>query len=139
MLLYALDELFHVYCGIGVDDYDGLHVVAPEMSLALLCCTEPRGKPMASSQTSDIASTMVVHLDYLLNAVDSNAFQPEGCTVNTISGLTAILIMFLSDADLKGMEHIHIGLIVCCTDCQLYDQSGILPFIETINGDLEKA
>ena len=80
-----------------------------------------------------------VPINYLLNVVDSNAFQPEGSTTNSISGSTAILIMFLSDVDFKGMEHIHIDLMVHCADCKLYDQSGILPFIETINNDLEKA
>ena len=78
-------------------------------------------------------------LNYLLNVVDSNAFQPEGSTVNSISGSTAILIMFLSDMDFKGMEHIHIGLMVCHTDCKLYDQTGILPFIKILNNDLKKA
>ena len=58
--------------------------------------------------------------------------------MNSISGSTAILIMFLSDADFNGVEHIHIGLMVHHTDCRLYDQIGILPFIETINNDLEK-
>ena len=67
------------------------------------------------------------------------AFQPEGSTANSISGSTAILIVFLSEADFKGMEHIHIGLMVHCADCKLYDQSGILPFIETVNDNLEKA
>ena len=80
-----------------------------------------------------------VPLNYLLNVVDINAFQPEGSTVNSISGLTAILIVFLSDADFRGVEHVHINLVVCCTDCKPYDQSGILPFIKTINDNLEKA
>ena len=40
---------------------------------------------------------------------------------------------------LQGMEHVHIGLVVHRTDCKLYDQSEILPFIETISDDLEKA
>ena len=65
-------------------------------------------------------------------------FQPEGSTVNSISGLTAILIVFLSDVDFKGVEYIHISLMDNHANCKLYDQSGI-PFIETINDDLEKA
>ena len=37
MLSYTLDELFHMYCGMGMDDDNGLHVVAQEMlSLVLL-------------------------------------------------------------------------------------------------------
>ena len=71
--------------------------------------------------------------------VDSNAFQTEGSTANSISDSTAILIVFLSDADFKSMEHIYISLVVHHAECKLYDQSGILPFIETINDDLEMA
>ena len=68
MLLYTLNELFHVYHEMGADDDEGLHVVAQEMlSLTWLCCTEHRGKPMPSSQTSGITSTMVdVNVELLL-------------------------------------------------------------------------
>ena len=67
MLFYTLNELFHVYCGMGVDDNDGLCMLAQEMlSLASLCCTEHRGKPLPSSQTSSTASTMVDVNDELL-------------------------------------------------------------------------
>ena len=67
MLSCALNELFHVYCGMGVDDDDRLCMVAQEMlSLALLHCTEHRGKPMPSSQTSGTTSTMVDVNDELL-------------------------------------------------------------------------
>ena len=67
MLSYTLDELFHVFCGMGADDDDGLCVVAQEMlSLTSLHCTECRGKPMPSSQTSGTASTMVDVNDELL-------------------------------------------------------------------------
>ena len=53
MLSCALNELFHVYCGMGADNDDGLCMVAQEMlSLTLLHCMECRGKPMPSSQTS---------------------------------------------------------------------------------------
>ena len=43
-------------------------------------------------------------LEDSVNIVDSNAFQPEGSTTNSISGSTAILFMFPSDVDFKGME-----------------------------------
>ena len=67
MLPYALNELFHVYCGIGVDNDDGLHVVVQEMlSLTSLHCMEHRGKAMPSSQTSGTTSTMVDMNDELL-------------------------------------------------------------------------
>ena len=66
MLSYALNELFHVYCGMGVND-DGLCVAVQEMlSLTSLHCMECRGKPMPSSQTSGTASTMVDLNDELL-------------------------------------------------------------------------
>ena len=67
MLFYALHELFHMYCGMGVDDNDRLHVVAQEkLSLASLNCTECRGKPMPSRQTSGTVFTMVDVNDELL-------------------------------------------------------------------------
>ena len=56
-----------MYHGMGMDNDDRLHMVAQEMlSLTSLHCTEHRGKPMPSSQTSSIASTMVDVNDELL-------------------------------------------------------------------------
>ena len=41
MLLYALDELFHVFQGMGTNDLDGQQVVAYMiLAFASLCCTE---------------------------------------------------------------------------------------------------
>ena len=46
MLLYVLDELFHVFRGMGANDLDRQHIIAYEiLSLASLHCTERRGKP----------------------------------------------------------------------------------------------
>ena len=67
MLSYVLNELFHMYCEMGVGNDNGLCMVAQEMlSITSLCCTECRGKPMPSSQTSGTASTMVDVNDKLL-------------------------------------------------------------------------
>ena len=67
MLSYILDELFHVYCGMGADDNNGLCIVAQEMlSLTSFHCMEHRGKPMPSSQTSGTTSIMVDVNDELL-------------------------------------------------------------------------
>ena len=46
MLLYALDELFHVFRGMGANDLDGQCIIAYEiLSLASLHCTEQCSKP----------------------------------------------------------------------------------------------
>ena len=73
-------------------------------------------------------------LAYLMSLV--NSFQPEGIKPNVYSGTTAILIVFLSNEEHQGIEHMHISLVVCCEECCLYMQDGILPFVEA---DLKKA
>ena len=46
MLLYALDELLHVFWGMGANDIDRQQVIAYEiLTFALLCCMEWHGKP----------------------------------------------------------------------------------------------
>ena len=59
--------------------------------------------------------------------------------MDVVSNSTAILIVFLSDDQHKAVQHIHIGLIVHCIGCTLYEQKAILPFIHSIEEDLEKA
>ena len=60
MLLYALDELFHVFRGWGENDLNGQCVVAHDiLSFASLCCMEWRGKPINPCKTCGDASTMV--------------------------------------------------------------------------------
>ena len=80
-----------------------------------------------------------VSLIYLKSLVNDNSFQPEGVKPNAYSGTTAILIVFLSDEEHKGIEHVHIGLMVPHKECHLYMQDGILPFMKSIEADLEKA
>ena len=60
MLLYALDELFHVFRGVGANDINRQCVVAYEiLSFASLHCTEWRGKPIDPNNISGDASTLV--------------------------------------------------------------------------------
>ena len=70
--------------------------------------------------------------------VTDNAFQPEGIQPDVYSHTTAILIIFLSDKEHQGTEHVHTGLLVQCEGCHLNMQNGILPFVESIEADLQK-
>ena len=58
---------------------------------------------------------------------------------DAVSGSTAILIVFLSDEQHTAIQHVHICLVVCRIGCNLYDQDGILLFINSIEEDLKKA
>ena len=52
MMLYALDELFYVYRGVGTNDVDGQHIVAYEiLTVVLLCCTEQCSNPKKACNT----------------------------------------------------------------------------------------
>ena len=80
-----------------------------------------------------------VSLIYLKSLVTDNASQPEGVKPDTYSHTMAILIIFLSDIEHQGIEHVHIVLVVWCEGCHLYMQDGILPFMKSIEADLKKA
>ena len=47
-------------------------------------------------------------------------------------------LIFLSDKEHQGIEHVSIDLVVQCKGCCLYMQDGILPFVESIEADLQK-
>ena len=79
-----------------------------------------------------------ISLIYLKSLVSDDSFQPEGTTMDTASNSTAILIVFLLDDQHETIQHIHIGFVVCCISCTLYEQKAILPFIQSIEEDLEK-
>ena len=79
-----------------------------------------------------------VFLVYLKSLVADNSFQPEGIKPNAYSNTTAILIVFLSDEEHQGREHVHISLVVYCEGCCLYMQDRILPFVKSIEVDLKK-
>ena len=46
--------------------------------------------------------------------------------------------MFLLDEQHTTVQHVYISLVVCCISCNLYDQSGILPLINSIEEDIQK-
>ena len=59
--------------------------------------------------------------------------------MDTACPTTTILLVFLLDDQHKTIEYIHIGLVVCRTGCQLYEQKAIPWFIKSIEDDLKKA
>ena len=75
---------------------------------------------------------------YFPSLIRENNFQPEGMPMDTASHTTAILLVLLSDDQLQTIEYVHIGLVVCCASCQLYEQKAIPWFIKSIEGILEK-
>ena len=77
-----------------------------------------------------------VSLTYLKSLVSDNCFQPEGMLSDAVSSSTAILIVFLSKH--MTIQHVHLGLVVHSVCCNLYDQSGILTIITSVEQDLEK-
>ena len=80
-----------------------------------------------------------VSLVYLKSLVNDNCFQPEGIKPGVYSSSTAILLVFLSDEQHEGIQHVHIGLVVHCKKCNLYMQDRILSFVKSIEADLKKA
>ena len=59
--------------------------------------------------------------------------------MDAASNSTAILIVFLLDDQHEAIQYVHIGLIVHHIGCTLYEQKTILPFIHSIEEDLERA
>ena len=82
MLLCALDELFHVFRGVGANDTDGQCIIAHKiLSLASSHCTEWQGKPIDPHKTMGTVSTLVdVHdekgLERLIWAVYDGVLLP---------------------------------------------------------------
>ena len=79
-----------------------------------------------------------VSLAYLKSLVNDNCFQPEGVKPDAYSSSTAFLIVFLSNEEHECIQHMHIGLVVHCAECNLYRQDRILPFVKSIEADLAK-
>ena len=79
-----------------------------------------------------------VSLTYLKSLVVDNSFQPEGIKPDAYSNSPAILIVFLSDEEHQGIEHVHIGLVVHREGCHLYMQDRTIPFMKSIEADLKK-
>ena len=80
-----------------------------------------------------------ISLTYLKSLISDNCSQLEGMPFDAVSGSTAILIVFLSDEQHMAIQQVHIGLVVHHIGCNLYDQDGILPFINSIEEDLKMA
>ena len=59
--------------------------------------------------------------------------------MDAASHTTAIFLVFLSDDQHETIEYVHIGLVVHCIGCQLYEQKAIPMFIKSIEDDLKKA
>ena len=59
--------------------------------------------------------------------------------MDVVSNCTTILVVFLLDDQHEAIQHIHIGLVVHHIGCILYEQKAILPFIHSIEEDLEMA
>ena len=76
---------------------------------------------------------------YFTSLVHENHFQPVGITMDVANHTTAILLVFPSDEKHETIEYVHIGLVVCCASCQLYEQKAIPWFIKCIEDDLKKA
>ena len=79
-----------------------------------------------------------VSLRYLKSLIHDNAFQPVSYEPTEYSGTTTIPIVFHSNREHKGIEHIYIGLVVCHEKHSIYMQADILNFVETIEADLKK-
>ena len=79
-----------------------------------------------------------VPYNYFINLVQENNFQLVGTTMDDASNTTAILLVVVSDDQLQAIEYIHIGLVVCCAGCQLYEPRSIPCFIQSIDDDLKR-
>ena len=82
MMLYAMDEMFHLFWGVGANNLDGQCVIAYEiLALALLCCTEWCSSAKTCCNTLGDAYplvdlTDVDHLECLVWAVYDGIFIP---------------------------------------------------------------
>ena len=82
MLLYALDKLFYVYKGVGVNDVDGQRIVAYEiLTVASLCCTEQCGSQKKECNTLGatyprVNLSDVNGLEHLAWAVYNGVYMP---------------------------------------------------------------
>ena len=76
---------------------------------------------------------------YFINLTCNNAFQPVKATMKDASTTTPILLVFVSDDQLKTIKYVHIRLVVHCTSCQFYEPKSIPWFIQLIEADLKQA
>ena len=82
MMLYAMDEMFHIFLGVGANDLDGQRVVAYKiLALASLHCTEQCGSAKKCCNTlSDVYPLVYLtdmdDLEHLALAVYYGVFIP---------------------------------------------------------------
>ena len=82
MMLYAMDEMFHIFQGMGANDLDGQHIIAYKiLALASLCCTEwcsctKKGFNSLGNAYSLVDLTDVHDLEHLAWAVYDSVFIP---------------------------------------------------------------
>ena len=82
MMLYALDELFYMFWGIGTNDIDRQHIIAYEiLTVALIHCTDRCSSPKKPCNTLGDAYPRVVlsnvnDLECLAWAMYDSAFVP---------------------------------------------------------------
>ena len=74
---------------------------------------------------------------YIKNMAQDHAFQPVKPVLKDANDTTAILLVFISDDQLMSIEHVHIGLMVCCIGSQIYEPTAIPQFIQYIKVDLK--
>ena len=77
-----------------------------------------------------------VPLKYLKTLIQDDTFQPVSYKPTEYSETTAILIVFHSDREHKGVEHIFIGLVVCQEESSIYIQADILIFVQSIEAEV---
>ena len=118
-----------------LDCFQSLYSVPGEMltSQEGLCFRDIHFVPLQHTLNMQHISLM-----YLKSLMSDNCFQPEGTPSDAASGSMAILIVFLSDKQHTTNQEIHLSLVVHHVGCNLYDQDGILPFINFIEEDLKK-
>ena len=49
----------------------------------------------------------------------------------------AVLVIFVLDKELEGIEFVHLGMVVCHAGRQIADPSSINDFLDSIMKDLE--
>ena len=79
--------------------------------------------------------TQWISLHYLKCLIENKASQPDSFEDSMYSCSMPVFLIFLSDDELTAIKHMHIGLIVHHMDSKLFNQDGILPFINSIEND----
>ena len=78
-----------------------------------------------------------ITLAHLKGLIDSGSCQPEGCKEDVYSSSMAILIIFISVEAHEKVEHVHLGMVICCVGSHLAHMETIKKFITSIENDLK--